>query len=266
MRYKKTVIMLAAGLALVTAGCGKKDGQAEITPTPVPAVTATPTPVPATPTPLPTATPAPRMIGTKTAASKFIYLTNNTESRIQGLYLKASGNDDWGKSLISKESSVKSTEQVRMYYQPQSGEDVTYDMRFVDISGNTYEVYSVDLSDMERASLKKDSDQGIYYLTYMSLSTKNEKDTKDNYTSSYGSDSGDDSDVEIQYYDDSDSGDSYTDDSNYDDTSDDSDYDYDDDSDEDDYGGDSYDDGSYDDSGDSGDSIVWDENGEWSEG
>lgn len=269
MRYKKTVMMLAAGLALMTAGCGKKDKAAEITPTPVLAVTATPTPVPATPTPMPTATSAPRMIGTKTAGSKFIYLTNNTEGRIRGLYIKSSDSGEWGKNLITGESSVKAAEQVRMYYQSQSGEDVTYDMRFVDANSNTYEIYNVKLFDMERASLKKDSDQGIYYLTYMSLSSKSEKDTKDNYTSSYDSGNDvddDDSDVPIQYYDNP-----GTDNSDSDDSSDDSDYHYNhdvvggDDSDDSDDDSDDSDDDSSDDS-DSGDSIVWDENGEWSQG
>lgn len=278
MGYKKTVIILTAGLALMTAGCGKKEKMAEITPTPVPTVAATPTPVPATPTPMPTATPAPRMIGTKTTDSKFIYLTNNTEGRIRGLYIKTSDSGDWGKNLITGESSVKAAEQVRMYYQPKSGEAVTYDMRFLDGNGNAYEIYNVELGDMERASLKKDSEQGIYYLSYMSLSSRNEKDTKGNYTSSYDTDNDDDSsDAPIQYYD------NYgTDDSGSDDSSDDSNYYYDndvlegDDSDDssgsDDSGsGDGSDDSDSDDSSDgsedsnSGDVIVWDDNGQWSQ-
>ena len=234
------------------AGCGSNQIQVEITPTP--AATPTPTPAPATPTPtpLPTATPAPRLIGTKTADSKCIYLTNNTQKVLRRLYVKVSGAEDWGKSLIPNESSVKSAEQVRMYYTPQ-GEGITYDMRFVDGDGSTYEIYSVNLSDMERASLKKDEEQGLYYLSYMSVSQKSERETKDNYTSSYGSDS---SDSDMEYYDDysdwneSYYEESYYDESYYDDSSDDSDYYY--DSDEDD--------GSYD---NSDGEIVWNEDGDW---
>ena len=110
MRHKRIVVMFTAGLALLAmAGCVENRVQVEVTPTP--AVTATPTPVPAapTPTPLPTATPAPRLIGTKTADSKCVYLTNNTPKTLRRLFLKVSGREDWGKSLIANESSVKST-------------------------------------------------------------------------------------------------------------------------------------------------------------
>lgn len=257
MRYKRIVMMLAVSLSLVTAGCGSNQIQVEITPTP--AATPTPTPAPATPTPtpLPTATPAPRLIGTKTADSKCIYLTNNTQKVLRKLYLKVSGAEDWGRSLIPNESTVRSTEQVRMYYTPQQGDGITYDMRFVDGDGSTYEIYSVNLSDMERASLKKDEEQGIYYLSYMSVSQKSEKDTKDNYTNSYGY--GGDSDIEYyddysnwdeSYYEESYYDESYYDESYYDESSDDSDYYYDYDE----------DDGSYD---NSDGEIVWDEDGDW---
>ncbi|MDY5664611.1 MAG: hypothetical protein SPF46_09160, partial [Blautia sp.] len=105
MRYKRIMMILAVSLSLVMAGCGSNQIQVEITPTP--AATPTPTPAPATPTPtpLPTATPAPRLIGTKTADSKCIYLTNNTQKVLRRLYVKVSGAEDWGKSLIPNESS-----------------------------------------------------------------------------------------------------------------------------------------------------------------
>ena len=116
-KSKYIAMVAAAAMALTLAGCGGKGGELiEVTPTPM--ATPTPTVVPATVTPLPTSTPAPKMIGTKTAQAKFIYLTNSLQSDIRELYLRTSGNEDgdWGKNLISMESSIKAAEQVQMYY------------------------------------------------------------------------------------------------------------------------------------------------------
>lgn len=179
MKRKKIVVLLTIGTMLAAAsGCGKSEPVADPTPTPAPTATPAPTSTP-TPAPTPTVTPAPKMIGKKTAEAKFIYLSNNTDKQFRKLYLRVSGNEDWGNSLIPSESSVHASEKVRMYYTPQTGEGVTYDMRLTDETGNTYEIDGADLSDMETASLRLDTDQGIVYLTYVSKSSNSEKNTKD---------------------------------------------------------------------------------------
>ena len=92
-KSKYIAMVAAAAMALTLAGCGGKGGELiEVTPTPM--ATPTPTVVPATVTPLPTSTPAPKMIGTKTAQAKFIYLSNSLQSDIRELYLRTSGNED----------------------------------------------------------------------------------------------------------------------------------------------------------------------------
>ena len=184
-------------MVLTMAGCGKKqDSVVEATPTPE--ATAAPTAVPVTVTPVPTSTPAPKVIGVKTTDAKFVYLTNSLSSDLREIYLMTSGGEDWGKNLIPSESSVKGAEQVQMYYTPSTestdsedtSEDSTedtsststelYDMKIVTSDGNTYEIYSIDLGDMEKASLTMDTDSETAYLRYMSLSEKKEKDTRDN--------------------------------------------------------------------------------------
>lgn len=183
MKRKKIVVLLTVGTMLAAAsGCGKSEPVADPTPTPAPTATPAPTSTP-TPAPTPTVTPAPKMIGKKTAEAKFIYLSNNTDKQFRKLYLRVSGNADWGNSLIPSESSVHASEKVRMYYTPQTGEGVTYDMRLTDENGNTYEIDGADLSDMETASLRLDTDQGIVYLTYVSKSSNSEKNTKDSSSS-----------------------------------------------------------------------------------
>lgn len=272
-KYKYLAAVLGISMVLTMAGCGKKqDSVVEATPTPE--ATAAPTAVPVTVTPVPTSTPAPKVIGVKTTDAKFVYLTNSLSSDLREIYLMTSGGEDWGKNLIPSESSVKGAEQVQMYYTPSTestdsedtSEDSTedtsststelYDMKIVTSDGNTYEIYSIDLGDMEKASLTMDTDSETAYLRYMSLSEKKEKDTRDNsqQTSSSDDESSDDSSYDDSSYDDSGYDDS-SDDGSYDDSSDDGsddgsydDGNYDDGS----YDDGSYDDGSYDDGSDDG--------------
>ena len=177
MKYKKIMIALAATAALSAAGCGSSSKDTvEVTPTPVP--TAAPTSTPATASPLPTSTPAPKLIGVKTSTAKFVYLSNSTKGEVREIYLRAAGGSEWGKNLVPAESTIKAAEQVQMYYTPESATDDIYDMKIVDGDGNAYEIYSVELGDMESAKLMIDN--GSAYLTYMSLSEKSEKSTQGN--------------------------------------------------------------------------------------
>ena len=275
-KYKYLAAVLGISMVLTMAGCGKKqDSVVEATPTPE--ATAAPTAVPVTVTPVPTSTPAPKVIGVKTTDAKFVYLTNSLSSDLREIYLMTSGGEDWGKNLIPSESSVKGAEQVQMYYTPSTestdsedtSEDSTedtsststelYDMKIVTSDGNTYEIYSIDLGDMEKASLTMDTDSETAYLRYMSLSEKKEKDTRDNsqQTSSSDDESSDDSSYDDSSYDDSgydDSSDDSSDDGSYDDSSDDGSDDgsYDGSYDDGSYDDGSYDDGSYDDGSDDG--------------
>ena len=69
------------------------------------------------------------------------------------IYLRAAGGSEWGKNLVPAESTIKAAEQVQMYYTPESATDAIYDMKIVDGDGNAYEIYSVELGDMESAKL-----------------------------------------------------------------------------------------------------------------
>ena len=227
---QKTLLMgmAAAVLVLGLSGCGKETQRASdvaVTPqiTAVPTVAATATP---TPTPAPTATPAPRLIGVKTDTAKKVLLTNNTNKEIREFYLKASYDEDWGKNLVPAESSIKASEQVQMYYTPVSGgstEDSSdgtektktaksvFDIRLADGDGNTWEIYGAELSDMEKATIRIQEEDA--YLTYMSISEKKQKDTRNNTAS-------DDGDYDSEEYDSENDDEMYdtdqTDNSNYD--------------------------------------------------
>lgn len=249
MKAKHIMLVLGMTMILTFTGCGSSKPVVEVTPTP--AATPTPTEVPVTVTPVPTSTPAPKVIGVKTSQAKYIYMTNKLEDDIREIYLMTSGGDDWGKNLIPAEASVKASEQVQMFYTPddtavssdstdESTDTTTitvYDMKIVTAKGDVYQIYSIDLGDMEKASLAYDEESSTAYLTYTSLADKSEKDTKGNSQQTASSDESDDSDTETYSSDDSSDDSSYdsssSDNSGYDDGSsyDDSD-DYDDGSDD----------------------------------
>ena len=278
MKAKHIIAVLGMTMILALAGCGSKGSVVEVTPTP--AATPTPTEVPVTVTPVPTSTPAPKVIGVKTSQAKYIYLTNSLQNDIREIYLMTSGGEDWGKNLIPSESSVKAAEQVQMYYTADSssasdsseestdsttdtsGASALYDMKIVTASGDAYQIYSVNLGDMEKASLAYDEESSVAYLRYMSLSEKKEKDTKENsQQTSSSDDSSEETSSDDSSYDSSDDSsydDSYSDDSSYDDGSSDDSGSYDDGS----YDDGSYDDSSYDDYVDEGDDTD-EEGGDW---
>lgn len=229
-KSRKIVFAVSTAMALTLAGCGSDKKAEEVVPTVAP--TATPTLPPATATPAPTSTPAPRKIGEKTSQSKFIYLTNSLKTDVRELYLMVSGGEDWGENLVPREFAIKASDQVQMFYAPESvqtsaedesSEDVgapsgaLYDMKLVTADGNTYEIYSIELSDMEKASLTLDEDTSTAYLRYMSLSEKKEKDTKENsQQTGYGDDhDSDDESYNDSYSDDGTSEDGSSDDGNY---------------------------------------------------
>ena len=285
-KSKYIAVAAAAAMALTKSGCGFSGGDVvEVTPTPM--ATPTPTVMPITATPLPTSTPAPKMIGNKTAQAKFLYLTNNLQNDIREFYLRVSGDDegDWGNNLLSAETAFKAAEQVQMYYNGSSSDmsgqtdtenstetsesSLKYDMKLVTADGSSYEIYSVDFGDMEKATLLLDQDGSSVYLRYMSLSTKKEADTRGNSVESSDENSDDSSstssddassDSSTSSYDTS--SDSST--SDYDTSSDSSDSSYDTSSDDGSY--DSSNDGNYDDSSDDGSYDDGSDDGSYDDG
>lgn len=274
----KVLFAVSTVIAVTFLGCGKAvdENKGEIIPTTAP--TAAPTVPPVTVTPAPTATPAPRIIGNKNSQSKFVYLTNKLDSDIRELYLMASGAEDWGDNLIPSESSIKTAEQVQMFYTPESAKEspesssengdspaVVYDMKMVTAEGNTFEIYRVELNDMEKAALNFDKGTSSVYIRYMSLTEKKEKDTKGNSSETVYDNS---SDYEGSSSSDSDYYNSNSDNSASDDSSDDGYYE-DSSSSDGGYDDSSTDDGSSDNSSDSGNSDYDDsstDDGSYDEG
>ena len=182
---KVFAVSAAAALACLTAGCSGTEIKDELVSriegetqeeepatTPVPTPAPTTTPIPATATPVPTSTPAPRRIGTKTPQSKYVYLTNGLAEALREVYLRGSGDADWGKNMIPVESTVKASEKVQMCYTPTDSGGGFYDLKVVDKKGNSYAIYEINIGDFEEGTVRVENDSA--YLSYISLSTGDE--------------------------------------------------------------------------------------------
>ena len=185
MRSGKRLLPLILGCFLLS-GCGSSIKLPSLLQsTPTPAITPVETKVPettlipeisATPTPAFSPTAAPRMIGRKTTSAGSAMISNSTGTRFRQLFLQVSGTGDWGRNLIPSEGSIRVSEQFTLYY-PEAVNGNTYDLRLRDDDGTLYEIYGVDLTDIDSAVLRKD-DEDVVYLSYMSKNTKSEKDTR----------------------------------------------------------------------------------------
>ena len=180
-----------------------QEEQPAVTSTPTPAPTATP--IPATATPVPTSTPAPRRIGTKTPQSKYVYLTNGLAEALREVYLRGSGDEDWGKNMIPVESTVKASEKVQMCYTPSDIGGGFYDLKVVDKKGNSYAIYEINIGDFEEGTVRVEDDSA--YLSYISLSTGDETRAEYSETLAQNYDNGGSSDshegdYNYGYYDD----------------------------------------------------------------
>lgn len=274
-------LIISSTVILSMSGCGSSSGStAEISPTAAPTPSIVPVIISTAPTSTPTPAPTQMILGQKDDKAVSVCLSNNLQESIKELYLRISGSSDkdWSKNLISSKSGIKSSEQVQLYYEAFSSDSskskksskksVYYDMKIVTAKGSTYEIYTIQFSDMEKAFLLLDKKSSAAYLRYMSLSSKKETDTRGNtlqtatptpknvapaQSSSENESSYDDTDYDSSSYEDtstviSPAPDDTSGDNNGDDTSESDDYYYDDDYE------DNWDDSWYDDDG-------WDDDG-----
>jgi len=212
MQLRK-ILLLGVLACFALSGCDRKlelnlAPLVRNTPTPAPSTgkgssgtSATRTPAP-TATSAPsragmTATPSPRRVGIREGSAGSVLVSNSSGQRIREIYLQTSGAENWGRNLIPGEASVHVGESFQLYYPP-LGSAGSYNLRMLDNNGITYEIYGVDLADMQNAILRKGEDNNVY-LSYMSLASGQEKDTRGSSWSS--GDTGAEEVEESQYFD-----------------------------------------------------------------
>ncbi len=202
---KKRYILLAGLLALCFAavGCGKKDSGADPTPTPEATIETSgkDNVVSMQQSTGIDKSKITKIMGTKTATSADVIITNNTGLEISGFYTRPSGEDDWSDDYIEEKFTLKDKEQALFYYDPmakdEDGNTITkYDLKvsYTDEDETDCLFRNLTLSDIEE--LKLNMEDGVPFVTYTSISTKRQVSTLEDAKARMGKTGSEDEDTE----------------------------------------------------------------------
>lgn len=183
---KKRYVLLAGMcvIGMLAVGCGSKDTTVEVTPTPTPTieVSGKGNMVEMQQSTGIDKTKIMKIMGTKTATSAELVITNNTGLEIDCFYTRPSGEEDWSDDYIQDKFTLQAGEQALFYYDPaakdENGVSITkYDLKvsYTDDEESDCLFRNLTLSDIEELKLKMED--GIPFVTYTSLSTKQEVST-----------------------------------------------------------------------------------------
>lgn len=184
---KKRYVLLAGmcAIGMLAAGCGNsRNTAAEATPTPTPTieVSGKGNMVEMQQSTGIDKTKITKIMGTKTAVSAELVITNNTGLEIDCFYTRPSGEEDWSEDYIQNKFTLLAGEQALFYYDPaakdENGVNITkYDLKvsYTDDEESDCLFRNLTLSDIEELKLKMED--GIPFVTYTSLSTKQEVST-----------------------------------------------------------------------------------------
>ena len=183
---KKRYILLAGMcvIGMLAVGCGSKETTVEVTPTPTPTieVSGKSNMVEMQQSVGIDKTKITKIMGTKTATSAELVITNNTGLEIDCFYTRPSGEEDWSEDYIQDKFTLLAGEQALFYYDPaakdENGVSITkYDLKvsYTDEEESDCMFRNLTLSDIEELKLKMED--GIPFVTYTSLSTKQEVST-----------------------------------------------------------------------------------------
>lgn len=183
---KKRYVLLAGMciIGMLAVGCGSKETTVEVTPTPTPTieVSGKGNMVEMEQSTGIDKTKITKVMGTKTATSAELVITNNTGLEIDCFYARPSGEEDWSEDYIQNQFTLLAGELALFYYDPAAKDDngisiTKYDLKvsYTDEEESDCMFRNLTLSDIEELKLKMED--GIPFVTYISLSTKQEVST-----------------------------------------------------------------------------------------
>lgn len=140
------------------------------------------------------------IMGTKTASSSELVITNNTGLEIASFYTRPAGDEDWSDDYIQSKFRLTDKGQALFYYdstaKDEDGNTITkYDLRvsYTDEDEEDCLFRNLTLTDIEE--LKLNMEDGVPFVKYTSLSTKKEISTLEDAKARMGrTDSSDDDD------------------------------------------------------------------------
>lgn len=122
------------------------------------------------------------IMGVQTATSSDVVLTNLTGDEISAFYARPSGEEEWGDDYVEGKFTLKNNDKALFYYEKNAEAttgtaSVKYDLRvsFADASKDDCFFRELTLTDIQELSLNLED--GVPYVKYQSLSTKQQVST-----------------------------------------------------------------------------------------
>ncbi|HIV13442.1 MAG TPA: hypothetical protein IAA63_09935, partial [Candidatus Pullilachnospira stercoravium] len=174
MKKKYLLAVLCLTAALAAAGCGnEKKEEAESTPTPTPTQEAEALEMTETPE-----------VGEKTDTSRSIQLTNETGAEVTSVWLRVSGQEEWGEELVQGSFTIPEAESFNLNYEPQeTAEDGTtapveaWDLSVGYEDGSYVVMNQVDLQAVTEMTMCWEDD--VAFVKYQDPDTQEEVSTKE---------------------------------------------------------------------------------------
>ena len=163
--------------ALAMGGCGSNDSETEAQ------VTETPTPEPTQEAEALEMTEIPEF-GEKTETSQSVKLTNETGAEVTSVWVRVSGQEEWGEELLQGQAVIPETESGLLYYEPQQAEEdgAAVDVEAWDLSvgyedGSYVVMNQIDLAAAGEMTMCWEDD--LAFVTYVDPETQEEVSTKE---------------------------------------------------------------------------------------
>ena len=174
MKKKYLLAVLCLTAVLAVAGCGnEKKEEAESTPTPTPTQEAEALEMTETPE-----------VGEKTDSSRSIQLTNETGAEVTSVWLRVSGQEEWGEELVQGSFTIPEAESFNLNYEPQeTAEDGTtapveaWDLSVGYEDGSYVVMNQVDLQAVTEMTMCWEDD--VAFVKYQDPDTQEEVSTKE---------------------------------------------------------------------------------------
>lgn len=202
--------LAAAGLltlAVVAAGCGKKNDAGSVvqtTPTPTEETSVSPTPTPEMVNMEETV--EKNIMGEKTSTASKVTIVNQTGSEIAAIYIRETPSDDadedtadeWGDDLVNGMFTLKSGDNAVYYYEKPQSASTIYDIRitYTDEEKNECFFRKLPLTTIKQITLRMDGkdEDAIPYATYMTSNSTKEISTLNDVKKRLGLETDEDSD------------------------------------------------------------------------
>ena len=203
--------LAAAGLltlAVVAAGCGKKNDAGSVvqaTPTPTEETSVSPTPTPEMVNMEETV--EKNIMGEKTSTASKVTIVNRTGSEIAAIYIRETPSDDadedtadeWGDDLVNGMFTLKSGDNAVYYYEKPQSASTIYDIRitYTDEEKNECFFRKLPLASMKQITLRMDGEgeDSIPYATYFTTTGSKEVSTLNEVKKRLGLDTDSEEDV-----------------------------------------------------------------------